>query len=50
MSKGYEAYTMPKRASELFYSGMLTDTLNFKTTNCTSRTLYVAAKLVDTGI
>jgi len=46
----YKDYKVTKECAEYLYSGMLTDTLNFKTVNCSAHTLHMAAKLADTGI
>lgn len=45
-----ESKAITEATAELLYQGILTDTLCFKTNNTTSKTLYIASKLAETGI
>ena len=49
LSKTFSKYKISPKAAELLYSGILTDTLNFKTTSCTDKTLITASKLIKIG-
>lgn len=48
-SKTFSKYKISKKICEYLYSGIVTDTLNFKTSNTTAETLNIASKLVEKG-
>lgn len=48
-SSSFKNFKMSRKACEYLYSGILTDTINFKTTNTTADTLMIASKLVEKG-
>jgi len=50
MGEDFMGTVMPKKAAEYLYSGILTDTLNFRTSDCDASTLKNAARLVDCGL
>lgn len=50
MGEDFKGTVMPRKAAEYLYSGILTDTLNFRTSDCDASTLKNAAKLVDCGL
>ncbi len=49
-SDSFKHLTISKEAATYLYSGLLTDTLSFKTSNTTSETLRVASILTESGI
>jgi len=49
-SEAYSEYKITKECGEYLYSGMLTDTLNFKVPSCTGKTLRLGAYLADVGV
>ena len=48
-SNTFKKYKISPKVCEYLYSGILTDTLNFKTASCTYKTLAIATKLVEKG-
>ena len=48
-AKEFKRYIISKKVCEYLYSGIVTDTLNFRTTNVTARTLSIASKLAEIG-
>ena len=48
-SKSFSKYQISKKVCEYLYSGIVTDTLNFSTTNTTYNTLELSAKLAKKG-
>lgn len=49
LSDTFSDYIFDADVAEYLYCGLLTDTLNFKTTNTSARTLLIASKLVELG-
>ncbi|MDD5843468.1 MAG: bifunctional oligoribonuclease/PAP phosphatase NrnA [Solobacterium sp.] len=49
MSDPFKDCVIEKDVAEYLYCGLLTDTLNFKTTNTSAKTLLIASKLVEIG-
>ena len=49
LSKSFSKYKISNKVCEYLYCGILTDTINFRTTNTTSKTLLIASKLVEKG-
>ena len=49
-SDAFKSYKLSKEAASYLYSGLLTDTLCFKTSSTTANTLLVASKLASCGI
>ena len=49
MSDPFKDCVIEKDVAEYLYCGLLTDTLNFKTTNTSAKTLLTASKLVEIG-
>lgn len=49
LSSSFKKYKISSKICEYLYSGIVTDTINFRTTNTTSKTLLVASKLVELG-
>ena len=47
---GFDGTSFDKKAAHYLYSGILTDTLSFKTTSCRAKTLKSAYLLAKTGI
>ena len=48
-SKSFSKYKVSEKVCEYLYSGIVTDTLNFSTTNTTYNTLDISAKLAKKG-
>lgn len=48
-SDEFKEYVIEKEVCEFLYCGLLTDTLNFKTTNVNAKTFKIAAMLVEKG-
>ena len=48
-SQTFEEYKIYKEVCEYLYCGLLTDTLNFKTTNVSAKTFKIASILVEKG-
>ena len=46
----FDGYLISENCATFLYSGILTDTLGFRTTNTSSKTLYLASKLAEKGI
>lgn len=49
LSKQFKDYKFNNKIYEYLYCGIVTDTINFKTSNTTSNTLEIASKLIDKG-
>ena len=49
LSAEFKEYTLSQEACKYLYCGIISDTINFRTTNVTSYTLYLASKLVRKG-
>lgn len=49
LSDTFSDYIFDADVAEYLYCGLLTDTLNFKTTNTSARTLFIASKLIELG-
>lgn len=49
LSKEFSIYKLSEEVCEYLYCGILTDSLNFKTSNVTAKTFLIAAKLVEKG-
>lgn len=48
-SKEFSEYDISNKVCQYLYSGIVTDTINFRTSNTTYKTLLYASKLVETG-
>ncbi len=48
-SKEFSSLKLSKKTCEYLYSGIVTDTINFRTTNVTADTLLIASRLVREG-
>lgn len=48
-SSAFKGYIVSQKVCKYLYYGILTDTINFKTSNTTADTLKIASKLVDLG-
>lgn len=48
-SKSFSKYQISEDVCRYLYSGMVTDTINFRTTNTTYKTFEIAAKLIKLG-
>lgn len=49
LSKQFEKFKLSKKTCEYLYCGMVTDTINFRTTNTTANTFTTAAKIIEKG-
>ena len=49
LSKIFKQYILSKTTCKHLYCGMVTDTLNFKTTNTTAKTFNTASKIISKG-
>ena len=49
LSKTYSKFRISNKVYEYLYCGIVTDTINFRTSNTTSNTLFIASKLVKCG-
>lgn len=49
MSKTFSKYRLSNKVYEYLYCGIVTDTINFRTSNCTSNTFKIAASLIEKG-
>lgn len=49
LSKVFKQYILSKTTCKYLYCGMVTDTLNFKTTNTTAKTFNTASKIISKG-
>ena len=49
LSKEFSKYKLSKKVCEALYCGILTDTMNFKTSSCKPETLYIASLLAKKG-
>lgn len=48
-SKEFSDYEISNKVCNYLYSGIVTDTINFRTSNTTSKTLLYASKLIEQG-
>lgn len=48
-SKTFSKYKISNKVYEYLYCGIVTDTINFRTTNVTSNTFKIASKLIEKG-
>ena len=46
LSKTFSKFNVSNKVCEYLYCGMITDTINFRTTNTSSKTMLVASKLI----
>ena len=49
LSKQFKQYKLSKKTCEYLYCGMVTDTINFRTTNTTANTFNTASKIITKG-
>lgn len=49
LCRPFNKYKLSKKTCEFLYCGMVTDTINFKTTNVTYNTFEIASKLIKIG-
>ena len=49
LSKKFKDFKYSDKVYEYLYSGIVTDTLNFRTTNVTANTLLIASKIIEKG-